>query len=118
MVDDIELSTAQRLAWESTRDRNSWTYNQFLELTKDWKLHPVKGGAVLTKGPEIHVCIFPNSMTRKPLQIMQKLLKEYGEVFTSTDVNNLIGESFVVKRGFKKVNVIGNIQYWRLTNGN
>lgn len=111
-----------KLAWESTRDRISWTYELFCETTVGWKVHPLGKGAVLTKSNEMHVCIPSNSVTRRSLaelkSIQQTLLDNYGEVVTSTVIGNLIGESFVSKRGYKRTHVIDSVQYWRMTNGN
>jgi hypothetical protein len=114
-MDTVEA--ARYTAWESTRDRASWTYEEFCKATQDWVVHPVRGGAVLARESELHACVFPNSMSRKALKILDKTLKEHGEVVTSTFVGNSIGESFVSKLGFKRTNVINNVQYWRLTNG-
>jgi hypothetical protein len=121
-VVDIEdnmdtIEAARYTAWKSTINRASWTYEDFCKATHDWVVHPVKGGAVLARKSELHACIFPNSMSRKVLKILNETLKEHGEVVTSTSVGNLIGESFVSKLGFKRTHVINNVQYWRLTNG-
>lgn len=115
---DATKEAARYVAWQSTKDRASWTYEEFCEATHNWVVHPVRGGAVLARGSELHACVFPNSMSRKALKILDETLKEHGEVITTTSVGNLIGESFVSKLGFKKTNVINNVQYWRLTNGN
>ena len=100
MADDID---AKYLAWQSTTQRSDWSYDEFCEITKDWNVFPVKGGAVLTNGPQIHACIFPNSLSKKALKVLYTVLQEYGEAITSTKIGNKTGETFVSKLGFKKI---------------
>ena len=112
-----QIEAARHTAWKSTLGRASWDYKSFCEIIDGWNIHPVKGGAVLTNGPEIHACVFPNSMSKKALAILRETINTHGEAITSTKVGNVVGETFVTKLGFKKTHVINNTQYWRMTHG-
>ena len=108
MVDAID---AKVKAWKSTLLRTNWTYDQFCKATEGWSVFPVRGGAVLAKGNEIHACIFPNTLDKRCLKILDFILEQYDEAVTSTELGNEIGERFVTKLGFNKTHAVGNTQY-------
>lgn len=114
----MDIEAARYTAWQSTLKRAAWDYKSFCESIDGWDIHPVRGGAVLAKGPELHLCVFPNSLSKKALAILRKTINTYGKATTSTELGNVVGATFVTKLGFKKTHVINNIQYWRITNGN
>lgn len=115
-----------RLAYESCKDRfyAPITYNDFLELTKDWELIPVYvggecAGAILCNGKHIHACIIEKYHKRwvnKSLykRIFIDRLAEYGELFTGVMANNAIGKAFVERCGFEEYDRDANVVIYRL----
>ena len=114
------------LAYESCKDRFDApiTYNDFLELTKDWEVIPVYvvgecAGAILCKDKHIHACIIEKYHKRWLNKSIYKMvfvdrLAKYGELFTGIMANNAIGKAFVERCGFTVYDSDANVVIYRL----
>lgn len=117
---------ALRLAYESCKDRfdEPITYNDFLELTKEWEVIPVYvcgecAGAILCKDKEVHACIIEKHHKKWLNKLLYKRifidrLAEYGELFTGVKADNAIGKAFVERCGFTVYDNDANVVIYRL----
>ena len=114
------------LAYESCKDRfnEPISYNDFLELTKEWEVYPVNvggecAGAILYKGAEMHCCIVEKHhkkwITKKIWRdVFVTRLSKYGELFTGVKADNEVGKRFVERCGFAVYDSNANVVIYRL----
>lgn len=114
------------LAYESCKDRfdKPITFDEFLELTKEWEVIPVYvvgecAGAILCKDKHIHACIIEKYHKRWLNKSIYKMvfvdrLAKYGELFTGVMANNAIGKAFVERCGFTVYDSDANVVIYRL----
>jgi hypothetical protein len=108
---------ALKAAYQSTKDRISFSEEEFIKAVEDWEVIPVRGGAVLIKDEQIHACINPEgfgrwlsrSVLRKTLGMV---LEKHGRAVTSTATEE--GARFVQRLGFQKKEEKEGITIWEL----
>lgn len=94
-------------AWQSTRARRDWSFDEFLSLTNEWTVHPiiVRGviaGAVMQNGPELHACVLPEFfgiwMSKRFVRLIDEVIGTYGCAVTYCKTKE--GVDFVKRLGF------------------
>ena len=108
-----------RDAYLSAKDRFDLTEEEFLKAVESWEVYPVKGGAVLIKGDQIHACVLPEAfgkwVTKKAIkETLGKILEKHGRAVTSVKLGNVVGERFVARLGFQKIEEQEGIGIWEL----
>lgn len=101
------MTDALRIAWESTRSRAAWSFEEFKDFAKGWVVHPVfvdgqPAGVVLVNGPEIHACIGPEFkgrwMSKKTMRVLRSVVEKHGYAMTQATTQE--GVEFVLRLGF------------------
>ena len=80
---------------------------------------PITIGMILKKGPELHVAIIPMYRGRwlsKRLirQVIGGIIRKYGYVVTSVMNDNVTGQDFVERLGFKRQFYSNGIIFYRM----
>jgi len=119
MAGDESSNRHLRDAYLSAKDRFDLTEEEFLKAVESWEVYPVKGGAVLIKGEQIHACVLPEAfgrwVTKKAIrETLGKVLEEHGRAVTSVKLGNVVGERFVARLGFQKIEEQKGIGIWEL----
>ena len=114
-------------AYESAKDRMDLESDEFIDLFKDWDVHPVVVrnevmGAVLIKGNQLHACIKPQGfkrwLTRSVLEnTLYKVIKKHGKAITSVKTGNQEGDRFVRGLGFMPFSEDCGVTWYEVPHG-
>lgn len=97
---------AVQAIYESVKERTDMSLEAFSEAIKGWEIIPIKYhneviGGIMLKDNEIHVgSKTPEFSTRSYMHLLNRLLRQYGEVVTSVMKDNLKGLEFCKRLGF------------------
>jgi hypothetical protein len=110
---------ALKKAYLSAKERMPLTEDEFLKAVETWEVFPVKGGAVLVNGSEIHACILPEAfgkwLSKRVLKkTLMTVLEKHGRAITKVTLGNDQGERFVKRLGFQKIEEEKGIGIWEL----
>lgn len=84
-----------------------------------FKKNDVVIGMLMTRGPELHVAILPEYRRRwlsagLIRDVLGTIIDKYGYVITSVMQENIIGQDFVERIGFKRHSYNNGIIYYRM----
>lgn len=93
-----------KLAHESLKNRTDISWEEFLKHADGWEVIPVKSGAVLRKGAELHACINPDGFgkwfNKAMFALLDDTIKKHGYAVTRVTEGNSTGDTFVRRLGF------------------
>lgn len=107
------------LAYESCKDRTNASKEQFYSFFHSWEKEPVYVdgecvGVILMNDEEIHACILPKGFKRWITPaiykgIFKSRLNKFGRLTTSVTRDNLIGDNFVKRLGFRVISIDSDV---------
>jgi hypothetical protein len=105
------MNEALKLVHQSISDRYKISFEDFEKVMDGWDIIPLEQngellGAVITKGPELHVGygIKPQGSIIKHIKAtLQKLIEKYGYAITTVENNHPVGLQFCKRLGFYEI---------------